>query len=161
VAAVAARRDPASDRLSGELIDLTDQVRDDQLSWDIPAGHWRIFLLLAVRRGGSDQHADYINPLVGASVRVLLDTVYEAFYQRYQPDFGHTLAGFFSDEPGFYNDKQVFDYGSKLGKPGVDLPWSPTCPGCSKPSWAPATAHCSRCCGTPAATRLPPRAMST
>jgi hypothetical protein len=123
VAAVAARRDPASDRLSGELLDLTDQVRDDLLTWDIPAGHWRISLLLAVRGGGSDQHADYVNPLVGASVRVLLDTVYEAFYQRYRADFGGTLAGFFSDEPGFYNDKQVFDYESKLGKPGVELPW--------------------------------------
>jgi hypothetical protein len=123
VAAVAARRDPASDQLSGELIDLTDQVRDGLLSWDIPAGHWRVFLLLAVRGGGSDRHADYVNPLVGASVRVLIDTVYEAFYARYQADFGQTLAGFFSDEPGFYNDKQVFDYGSKLGKPGVELPW--------------------------------------
>ncbi|HEU5097485.1 MAG TPA: hypothetical protein VFU22_00465 [Roseiflexaceae bacterium] len=123
VAAIAARRDPASDQLSGELIDLTGLVQDDLLTWDIPAGHWRIFLLLAVRGGGSDQHAEYINPLVGASVRVLIDTVYEAFYQRYPNDFGQTFAGFFSDEPGFYNDKQVFDYDSKLGKPGVDLPW--------------------------------------
>lgn len=128
VAAVAARRDPASDQLSGELIDLTDRVQGDLLSWDIPAGHWRIFLLLAVRDGGSERHADYINPLVGASVRVLIDTVYEAFYQRYAADFGQTLAGFFSDEPGFYNDKQVFDYGSKLGKLGVELPWSADMP---------------------------------
>jgi hypothetical protein len=43
-----------------------------------------------------------VNPLVAESVRVLIDTAYEAFYARYRNDFGHTFAGFFSDEPGFY-----------------------------------------------------------
>lgn len=124
VAAVAAARDEGSARLTGELIDLTEHVRDGVLRWDAPAGLWRIFLLFATPDGGSERHRDYINYLDRASVRVLIDTVYEAFYARYKEDFGRTFAGFFSDEPGFYNDHQVFDYESKLGKLGVDLPWS-------------------------------------
>jgi hypothetical protein len=75
-------------------------------------------------RGGSERQEDYINPIAPESVRVLLDAVYEPFYARYAEDFGHTFAGFFSDEPGFYNDNlQPFDYHSGLGKVGVALPW--------------------------------------
>ena len=123
LAAVAARRDAADDTLTGEFVDLTSRVQDDVLYWDVPEGHWRIFLLIASPTAGSDRHQDYINPLVPESVRVLIDVVYEAFYERYGDDFGRTFAGFFSDEPGFYNDKEVFDYRSKLGKAGVALPW--------------------------------------
>lgn len=123
VAAIAARRDSASDALTGEFIDLTSCVQDAVLYWDIPEGYWRVFLLIASSTGGSERHKDYVNVLVAESVRVLIDAVYEAFYERYRDDFGHTFAGFFSDEPGFYNDKQTFDYESKLGKKGVDLPW--------------------------------------
>ena len=123
IAAVAARREEASDTLTGEFVDLTSHVRDDVLYWDIPEGYWRVFLLVVSPSGGSERHQDYVNVLVAESVRVLIDTVYDAFYERYQEDFGHTFAGFFSDEPGFYNDQQVFSYESKLGKAGVDLPW--------------------------------------
>lgn len=128
VAAVAAAREQGSAALRGELIDLTDHVRDGVLRWDAPAGFWRIFLLFASPDGGSTQHKDYVNYIVGPSVRVLIDSVYEAFYSRYGDDFGRTFAGFFSDEPGFYNDTQVFDYESKLGKRGVDLPWCAALP---------------------------------
>jgi hypothetical protein len=125
VTAVAAARDPASDALTGGFVDLTSCVQDDVLHWDIPEGYWRVFLLIASPTGGSERQKDYVNVLVAESVRVLIDTVYEAFHERYRNDFGHTFAGFFSDEPGFYNDRQSFDYESKLGKKGVDLPWRP------------------------------------
>ncbi len=123
VAAVAARRDTSSSTLTGELIDVTSHVQGDVLCWDIPEGAWRIVLLFISSDGGSERQKDYINVLVPESVRVLIDTVYEAHYERYHNDFGRTFAGFFSDEPGFYNDRQTFDYESAPGKPGVDLPW--------------------------------------
>jgi len=123
LAAVAARRCAADNTLTGAFVDLTSRVQDDVLYWDVPEGYWRIFLLILSPTAGSERHQDYINPLVPESVRVLIDVVYEAFYERYGDDFGHTFAGFFSDEPGFYNDREVFDYRSKLGKVGVALPW--------------------------------------
>jgi len=119
IAAVAAPRQTGSVELAGEMLDLTDRIQGDTLYWDIPAGFWRVFLLIATRTGGSAHAEDYINPIVKDSVKVLLDTVYEPFYARYAADFGGTYAGFFSDEPGFYNDKGGYDYKSGLGKQGV------------------------------------------
>ena len=69
VTAVAARRDADSTVLHGELIDYLAQVHGDTLYWDVPAGYWRVFLLIASPSGGSEHQRDYINPIVGPSVR--------------------------------------------------------------------------------------------
>ncbi|MDO3408943.1 glycosyl hydrolase [Saccharibacillus sp. CPCC 101409] len=124
VSAVAVHRDPKDGRLLGEARDLTGLVRGGVLYWDIPEGYWRIFIVSENLGGGSRAQDDYLNPLDRDSVRLLIDTVYEAFHERYRSDFGETLAGFFSDEPGFYNDPATFDFESRPGKPGVPLPWS-------------------------------------
>jgi hypothetical protein len=124
VGVVAVKRDSVTGELTEEAIELTSLVQEGTLYWDVPKGFWRIFSLIETDKGGSEAENDYLNPLVPASVRVLIDTVYEAFYDHYRDDFGHTLAGFFSDESGFYNDKETFDFNSTLGKPKVPLPWS-------------------------------------
>ena len=123
VAVIAVRRDAASGSLAGEFVDLTACIHGDILYWDIPDGYWRIFILFSSPAGGSEEQKDYVNPIVPESVRVLLDAVYEPFYERYPADFGQTFAGFLSDEPGFYNDRQSYDYRSGLGKEGITLPW--------------------------------------
>ncbi len=128
VSVVAVRRVLPDGSLTEECVDITDRVREGILYWDIPEGFWRIFIVSENNDGGSQAQADYLNPLVRDSVRLLLDTVYEAFYERYRADFGKTIAGFFSDEPGFYNDQTTFDFQSKPGKPGVSLPWSDEMP---------------------------------
>lgn len=67
-------------------------------------------------------HPNYINMADAASVRVLIDTVYEPHYRRYAADFGTTIAGFFSDEPELDND-HLYEYGKRLWE-NDDLPWS-------------------------------------
>lgn len=124
VSVIAVRRDPSAGTLLGECVDLTDLVHDGILYWDIPDGYWRVFIISENKDCGSKAQEDYLNPLDRESVRILLDTVYEAFYERYREDFGKTIAGFFSDEPGFYNDPATFDFDSKPGKQRVPLPWS-------------------------------------
>ncbi|GAA4834653.1 hypothetical protein GCM10023310_10170 [Paenibacillus vulneris] len=124
ISVVAVRRDPSSGSLTDDSMDLTELVQEGILYWDIPEGYWRIFVISENKDGGSKQQADYLNPLDRDSVRILLNTVYEAFYDRYKADFGKTFVGFFSDEPGFYNDEKTFDFNSKPGKQGVPLPWS-------------------------------------
>lgn len=123
-AVIAIKRDPITGNLTDIMEDLTTKVENGKLYWDVPEGYWRIFTIIENDKGGDPKKKDYLNPLVKESVRVLIDTVHEAFYNRYRDDFGGTIAGFFSDEPGFYNDKDTFDYESKLGKQGVTLPWS-------------------------------------
>lgn len=124
VSIVAVRRNPSDGTLLGDCVDITDLVHDGILYWDIPEGFWRVFIISENKHGGSMQQKDYLNPLDQDSVRILLDTVYDAFYERYKADFGKTFAGFFSDEPGFYNDEKTFDFKSRPGKQGVVLPWS-------------------------------------
>src|SRR5690606_7675367 len=85
---------------------------------------WRVFITFETRYGGSQGQSNYLNPIDKDSARILLDTVYEAFYERYSDDFGKTIAGFFSDEPGFYNDPVTFNFESKPGNGGAPLPWS-------------------------------------
>lgn len=123
-AVIAIKRDPNTGDLTEAIEDLTTKVENGTLYWDVPEGYWRIFTIVENDKNGDSKKKDYLNPLVKESVRVLIDTIHEAFYDRYRDDFGSTIAGFFSDEPGFYNDKDSFDYKSKLGKKGVTLPWS-------------------------------------
>ncbi|GGH35117.1 glycosylhydrolase-like jelly roll fold domain-containing protein [Paenibacillus segetis] len=128
IAIIARKRDSKSGELIGEPIDLTAMLTDGVLYWAVPEGYWRIFILIKSDKGGSKTQEDYLNPLVAESTRVLIDTVYEAFYNRYREDFGKTLAGFFSDEPGFYNDSNEYDFESSVGKKEVALPWSKDVP---------------------------------
>jgi len=124
VAVVAVRRDVEKDRLTGEMHDLTGCIQGDFLYWDVPEGCWRIFYMVSSPDGGSEHEKDYTNPIVAESTQVLIDAVYETHYAHYKDDFGHTFAGFFSDEPAFYNDNlHTFGYQSGLGQPGVTLPW--------------------------------------
>ena len=57
-----------------------------------------------------------------ASCRLLIDAVYESHYQHFKDEFGRTIVGFFSDEPGFGNEKGVKN-DSAIGK-DMPLPWS-------------------------------------
>lgn len=119
LAVVAAKRGHAN-ALAGEFIDLTGHVSDGKLYWDVPQGFWRIFFVVEAGSGPDVPLSNYINVLDENSVKVLLDAVYEPFYARYGEDFGDTFAGFFSDEPGFYN---TCGFDIMLGQ-NVPLPWS-------------------------------------
>lgn len=78
-------------------------------------------------------HRTYINMADERSVRVLIDTVYEAHYARYAADFGKTIAGFFSDEPELGND-HLYEYGKRLWELD-DLPWSSTVEAALRKRW--------------------------
>lgn len=112
-----------SDELVGDAVDLTDRIVDGVLHWDIPDGWWRVFFLSVGEGGGSEPHAQHIDYLNASSTGLLIDTVYERIHDRYADDFGRTIGGFFSDEPGLYNDPDTFDFDSRLGK-AVPLPWN-------------------------------------
>ncbi|MBR5313238.1 MAG: glycosyl transferase family 2 [Clostridia bacterium] len=111
-----------------EPITLTDSVSGNFLQFSVPAGCWRIFFLYKSRKG--TRQTDYIDMLREESVRVLVDTVYEAHWAHYEKYFGNTIAGFFSDEPSLGNDwygPHSNDYGMynrRVGMPGLALPWN-------------------------------------
>ncbi len=118
----AKRTDPANTDLSDmEIRDLTDHVKDGWLCFDIPEGLWRILVFYTTRKGNGK--LDYFNILDSASVRVLIDRIYETHYAHYKDLFGNTFMGFFSDEPEFSN-LPWYDFQAKLGKNMPFIPWS-------------------------------------
>ncbi|MBQ9611272.1 MAG: glycoside hydrolase family 2 [Lachnospiraceae bacterium] len=116
---VTASRICCGDVTQEEPIDLTAMVKDGYLTADIPEGTWRInvnFITTAI-----GPKPEYINYIEEDSVRVLIDEVYEKHFERYHNLFGTTIAGFFSDEPGFYNT-DTYDENCYVGL-RMPLPW--------------------------------------
>ena len=102
-------------------IDLTNNISNGYLYWDVPDGLWRIFFFYKTRQGIMK---DYIDMTREESVHALIEAVYETHYERYKEYFGETFVGFFSDEPCFGND---FRYGTgtvAAGRKGFRLPWN-------------------------------------
>lgn len=110
-------RNRALHHVDKDTVDLTDRVRDGDLRWDVPVGMWRVFVFYKTHNGGANH---YINLVDSVSCKVLLDTVYEAHYAHYAADFGKTIAGFFSDEPGLGNAEGD----ALIGQNRMNLPWS-------------------------------------
>lgn len=110
-------------------VELTGQISNGYLTWDVPEGVWRIFFYYRSHTGGRREYIDMINP---ESVNVLIEAVYESHWEHYKDYFGTTFAGFFSDEPCFGNEvykQQRFDFGfyeSRIGKHALALPWNDT-----------------------------------
>ncbi len=111
--------------IGADVLDLTPQVQDGVLQWDVPAGLWRLFVVIKTRNGGGYTH--YINMLDKASCRVQIDAVYEPHWQHYGAEFGKTIAGFFSDEPCLGN-VYGFAFDESIGRKIMPLPWSDAMP---------------------------------
>ncbi|MCD8380085.1 MAG: hypothetical protein LUC95_07205 [Lachnospiraceae bacterium] len=107
-------------RSDGDETDLKDFVSGERLVWLKPEGHYTLRVITASRNSG--YHRDYINMTDEESVKILLDSVYEAHWAHYAADFGGTIAGFFSDEPELGNGF-LYEKGNLLGC-RQDLPWS-------------------------------------
>lgn len=65
---------------------------------------------------------DYFNIIDKNAVRQFIEEVYESHYVRYKEYFGNVIKGFFSDEPGFQNEKGIKN-DSLIGKE-MPIPYS-------------------------------------
>ena len=99
---------------------LTADREDSGVRWEAPEGIWDVYILQLTRNAG--YHRNYINMMDRESCRLLIDHVYEPHWEKYQADFGTTIAGFFSDEPELGNG-HLYDPHTLLGV-AEDLPWS-------------------------------------
>lgn len=125
VAVIAAKvsGDDHGDLTLTDVQDLTSLV--DEAGWlfhDFPEGDFRLFIYTK-KLGTAAAQNDSISFLEKDSVRLLIDAVYEPHFQHYGADFGKTFAGFFSDEPGFYN---TIGGPYEMGRIGTEmpLPWT-------------------------------------
>lgn len=118
------RRDEFSENLAPEYLDVTEDIQNGLLPVSVPEGYYRLFLIYKSANAGLANNY-YVNLLQKESVKILLDAVYEPHYQHYGKYFGNTIAGFFSDEPGFYNCiDTLFNFDAIVGRQMMPLPWS-------------------------------------
>lgn len=103
-----------------EIIDVTKYLKNDILYWNIPEGHWSIFVCFETTEGGEAATEGYLNPLVPEATDILINTVYEPHYKQFGDKFGTSIEGFFSDEPRFGNIKGP---NAVIGKQDMPLPW--------------------------------------
>ncbi|MEE8886953.1 MAG: hypothetical protein SOI56_10455 [Eubacteriales bacterium] len=107
--------------IGGGILDLTSMIGPDGvLHFTKPEGRWKICLCGKTHNCGPRRES--INMLDADSCRLLIDAVYEKHWEHYAADFGHTIAGFFSDEPELGNGI-LYAQNNPIGSP-QDLPWS-------------------------------------
>lgn len=110
-------------RLDGseDFLDITKNLASDRLYFNVPEGIWRIYYYYI---NPDCIHSPHINHLREGGAKVLLNAVYKPHYEHYKKEFGKTIAGFFSDEPGFFACENGYDsYERKLGDEHISLSW--------------------------------------
>ena len=117
---------------AGSPVDVAYRVIDDadgnpsRLVFDAPAGLTQACVMFT--SGKTSYNEDYINMVDRASVAQLIDAVYEPHFEHLGDEFGKTILGFFSDEPGFANEKGTTGpdgiSDTLIGKATAPLPWS-------------------------------------
>jgi hypothetical protein len=80
---------------AGSGVDLTGQIKDGTLTWEAPAGRWRVISVTPVMH---DLSIDPMNPEVGQAV---IKTFFQRFEDRNPGEAGKGLNFFFSDELQF------------------------------------------------------------
>ncbi len=118
LSAVAYKRTGEGIACRGEPIDLTDNVRDGLMYFDIPEGVWRVFFLIQSRQPvGNPKTIDMLDP---QATDLMISRIYQPHFDHFADYFGNTFQGFFSDEPAFLNHG-----GSYFCRLGTDmaLPW--------------------------------------
>lgn len=104
-----------------DLIDLTDRLQDGLVSWDVPAGEWRVFVMTADFVSERNPPRFFVNPLLPEGGQLMIDTIYEAHYAHLKDAFGGTFRGFFSDEPALRAGRGCR---AVLGEyPRLPIPW--------------------------------------
>lgn len=116
----------------GRVIEVEHRVIKDEhgtpcrLVFHAPAGITQACVMFT--SGKTSYNEDYINMVDRASVAQLIDAVYEPHFAHLGDEFGKTVLGFFSDEPGFANEKGATGAcgisDTLIGKATAPLPWS-------------------------------------
>ena len=80
-----------------ERIDISDQVKDAELTYDIPAGSWKI-MVFTLDKGPKGVILDYLDP---AAVDCYIQLSLQPYYDHFPEHFGKTIDSAFYDEPNF------------------------------------------------------------
>lgn len=88
----------AMEQATLERVDLTGRVQDGKLTWEAPAGAWKVMLFTCVPDGARGL-VDYLDP---ESVGKFISHTYQKYYEKFPQHFGTTIDSAFYDEPTFH-----------------------------------------------------------
>ncbi|MEI7935430.1 MAG: glycosyl hydrolase [Verrucomicrobiota bacterium] len=80
-----------------QRIDLTTNVSASHLTWQAPAGAWKVMLFTCVATG--NQLVDFMSP---EAVDKLITLTYGEYFKRFPEHFGSTIHRNFFDDVGFH-----------------------------------------------------------
>lgn len=123
IACLACERVVYEEKLTGRVIDLTDNVKDGMVYFDLPEGGWRIMFLYKTRSGLAPWARKYADMFCDESTDLFIESIYEEHYKRFGEYFGNTFVGFFSDEPLFVNGTAQTNGIPELGEKYTHFPW--------------------------------------
>lgn len=83
---------------SMERIDLTAQVKNGKLLWDVPQGKWKVMIFTCVVDGARGL-VDYLDP---KAVEKFIMLTYQKYHETFGEHFGRTIDSAFFDEPTFH-----------------------------------------------------------
>lgn len=107
-----------------DACEITSNLKDGIIFWDVPKGFWRVFVIVYTLKGGSPSYHEYIDFLNPKSCELMISEVYEPHYQHFSEYFGNTLEAFFTDEPQFANRAEPkYNFCEKLGNTNYVLPY--------------------------------------
>ncbi len=128
---VAYRRDENGTFDEDSAVLLDEYIQDGLLYWDVPEGHWRIFVIFTTYGGGG--RTGFMNLLSRESVQLEIEAVHRPIYEKLKEELGKTWSGFFYDEPELGN-AIGFNFDLRPGRKAwlkydaMVLPWSDEMP---------------------------------
>lgn len=75
--------------------DLTNRVKEGQLTWEVPSGQWSVMLFTCLTDGDKGL-VDYLDP---SAVEKFIQLTYDKYYAAFPKHFGTTIDIAFFDEP--------------------------------------------------------------
>ncbi len=122
IVAVLACKKAKDGKLTSDIIDISDNIRDGMVYFNLPDGYFRIVFLVKTRFYMGKYYDSFSDKLNPEATEAYLKEVYEPHYEHFKKHFGNTFAGFFSDEPGFENNR-AYGLTTDLGKIWQEYPW--------------------------------------
>lgn len=80
-----------------QRVDLSREVHDRRLRWNVPSGRWRLMIFTCVIDGYPC--CDYLDP---DAVDKFIEMTHQTYYERFGDHFGTTIDSTFFDEPTLY-----------------------------------------------------------
>ena len=101
----------AMNTVSKERVDLTPMLKNNVLSWNVPAGNWKLMTFNCVTAKASGGELDYrraINYLEPEAVNWFVDRVYKPHAIEVGNYFGNTMIHTFFDDVGIFDEEKTW-----------------------------------------------------